>query len=493
MGMSASQARFLGLTARKTNVEFEGQQINQQRTTLSNQSANYYNDLLGMAVPVPPSVDDYTKAVYTFEDGALTNQITAMIAQNNGTYTVSYLRTWKDDFSMVSAATSIVTRTTDGANNSYKVGSNTLRKLGEFGDDAIKTTEKTQKVGNKIVIDGISYAVTKKDDGYYIEEKTGDTTEVALTAEEQKNIGYYSYDAKKDLLVQYQKNGNGTYSPINEDGTVDTTTTVTEDKVLPAIYDEKNDKVSWVSQKDDGTLVKEDYKTQERQLTQAEIDSITTQEGGDVTIDGDAINDEYLKSLSEDQLKQLLKEEEQYLALLKQKYGDGDYMVRYVQNTTTGEYEPYFYKLDNLQNANYDDNGNSQSNINCYKIGTETKTEEVKAVEGCEIEKDSSGRYINITIKDASGNKITYALTTTTATDQAAYDDAMNQYEYEKYEYDQAIQDINSKIEIIQSEDKNLELRLKQLDTEQDAISTEIDAVQKVIEKNVESSFKTFG
>ena len=56
MGMSASQARFLGLTARKTNVEYEGQQINQQRTTLSNQSANYYNNLLGMEVPVPPSV-----------------------------------------------------------------------------------------------------------------------------------------------------------------------------------------------------------------------------------------------------------------------------------------------------------------------------------------------------------------------------------------------------------------------------------------------------
>ena len=28
MGMSASQARFLSLTARKNNVEFEGQQIN---------------------------------------------------------------------------------------------------------------------------------------------------------------------------------------------------------------------------------------------------------------------------------------------------------------------------------------------------------------------------------------------------------------------------------------------------------------------------------
>ena len=69
----------------------------------------------------------------------------------------------------------------------------------------------------------------------------------------------------------------------------------------------------------------------------------------------------------------------------------------------------------------------------------------------------------------------------------------MNAYEYEKYEYDQAINEINAKIEIVQSQDKNLELRLKQLDTEQDAISTEMDAVQKVIEKNTEGTFKTFG
>ena len=122
--MAASQARFLGLTARKTNVEFEGQQINQQRTTLSNQSANYYNDLLGMSVPVPPSVDDYTKTVYTFADGALTNQITAMIAQTDGSYIVSYTRQWKDDFSVVSASTSIV-NTQDKVNGPYKVGATT--------------------------------------------------------------------------------------------------------------------------------------------------------------------------------------------------------------------------------------------------------------------------------------------------------------------------------------------------------------------------------
>ena len=382
MGMAASQARFLGLTARKTNVEFEGQQINQQRTTLSNQSANYYNDLLGMSVPVPPSVDDYTKTVYTFEDGALTNQITAMIAQNDGTYTVSYLRQWTDDFSVVSASTSIVNA--DENRSVFKVGATTLRNM----SDAITYN-----------IDGTTAYYNSKDKKYY----------------------------------------------ANPD------------------------------------------------FTGAAIDT----EGKTIALNSD---DEYLKTLSADQVSQLQKEEDEYIELLNQKYGASDYLVRYVKDTTTGEYNPYFYKLTDLQNANYDDNGNSQSNINCYTIGSETKTEEVKAAQGCKIEKDSSGRYINITIPQYNDDGtpiedtgVTYSLTTSTTTDQGAYEDAMNQYEFEKYEYDQAIQDINSKIEIIQSQDKNLELRLKQLDTEQDAISTEMEAVQKVIEKNTESTFKTFG
>ena len=126
-------------------------------------------------------------------------------------------------------------------------------------------------------------------------------------------------------------------------------------------------------------------------------------------------------------------------------------------------------------------------------MGSAPEVEEIKG-RTARLEKDSTGRYINITIYDENGaNPVTYALTTNTLTDQDAYDDAMNQYEYDKYQYDQSIQEINAKIEIIQAQDKNLELRLKQLDTEQDAIQTEMDAVQKVIEKNTESTFKTFG
>ena len=69
MGMAASQARYLALTARKTNCEYEGQQINQARTALANQSANLFNRLLGLEVPTAPKTTDYTELQYSYSDG----------------------------------------------------------------------------------------------------------------------------------------------------------------------------------------------------------------------------------------------------------------------------------------------------------------------------------------------------------------------------------------------------------------------------------------
>jgi hypothetical protein len=45
----------------------------------------------------------------------------------------------------------------------------------------------------------------------------------------------------------------------------------------------------------------------------------------------------------------------------------------------------------------------------------------------------------------------------------------------------------------VQTADKRLEMELKDLDTQHKAMETEIDAVKKVIDKNIQSSFKTFG
>ena len=78
MGMAASQARYLGLTARKTNVEYEGQQVNQARTALANQSANTFNELLALEVPTAPSTQDYTTVQYSYEDGVNGETITNM-------------------------------------------------------------------------------------------------------------------------------------------------------------------------------------------------------------------------------------------------------------------------------------------------------------------------------------------------------------------------------------------------------------------------------
>ena len=68
MGMSASQARFLAITARKSNVEFQGQQVNQQRTSLANESAGLFNQMLELEVPVPPSATDFYSMAYTFTE-----------------------------------------------------------------------------------------------------------------------------------------------------------------------------------------------------------------------------------------------------------------------------------------------------------------------------------------------------------------------------------------------------------------------------------------
>ncbi len=67
MGLAASQARFLQCTARRTNVEYQGQQINNARTVLANKSANAYNEMLALKVPTPPSQADYTKVKYSFK------------------------------------------------------------------------------------------------------------------------------------------------------------------------------------------------------------------------------------------------------------------------------------------------------------------------------------------------------------------------------------------------------------------------------------------
>lgn len=481
MGMAASQARFLGLTARMNNIEFEGQQINQQRTALSNKSASYYSDLLGMAVPTAPSVESYTQTVYTFNDGALTNQITSLIADtaNPGKYNVSYIKSWTDDFAIVAASPSIITNVGGGT---YNIGATKLRLMGKVGNS---TT-----VGNSISINGETYTVYNDAGGYYINENVKTKGLKKCTTAEIANLEYYKFNAGYNSAEQVYKNADGSFYTLDAAGNHVPQAGLNEEDLIMCLYDDTQtdpDKAVILVQKDtDGGYSKEAeiITPTKKYLTTAQVNSIT--------IYNDAANDPYLKTLSQDQVTKLIAEEQEILKKLNDDLNNGDqtgqWFVRYVQNTATGEYEGVYYNADDITGATWDAKHNSQSFIGAYKLGSAERIEEIKGVGGCELEQDSTGRYINIKIDGKQ-----YALSTNTITDQDAYEDAMNQYEYDKALYDQSIEEINAKIQIIQAEDKNLELRLKQLDTEHNAISNEKDAVSKVIEKAVEGGFKTFG
>lgn len=318
MGMAASQARFLQLTARKTNVEFEGQQINQQRTMLANQSASYNNQLLGMKVPTPPSTSDYTRT-----DNSWTLA--------NGT---------------VNTITSMIPVTTDPTGKKYEIK--------------------------------YKYQSVEKD----------------------------AYQSDSDPISAVRRNettpGNYTYY-----------------------------------------------------------------------IDGTELN-----MLSEST-------DVNALANLRELTGNNNEKFYSYKNPINNQVSYYSESELKSNETVWDSNNNNTAAINKYMIGehTEVKTNAAATVE---LTFDK-GRMVNILF-----NGKTYSVDVNTTKDDTAYNNAMNQYNYDQTLYEKAMADINAKLDIVQQQDKNLELQLKAVDTEHNAIQTEIEAVQKVIGKNVESSFKTF-
>ncbi len=596
MGMAASQARFLGLTARKTNVEYEGQQVNQQRTCLANQSANYYNQLLGMAVPTPPSIADFTKTTYTFQDGNLTNSITSLIAQNNGLYNVSYTSNYNQDFSVVAAGkTSIVNSQPIQSRsitptNTYHVGADQLKILGqdlnwayiireesktyrlyEEGDNYTYTNANgdsktlipaTEEIIEGIVgpkpdpnnydmgkliedyentacfssvgtssgatrayhiehnlcrliwsdgrasvtsSDGVTLSRTASGMSYYsLANNSGDRNTDQTSIDLQKALSTYYPDLYQGIIDLYVENMlylNKNNKSLTNASTFELSTEEYDETKITIndIYTRWQDTWATIGNMDYNDLYQKDLAEWEikaapylgNYLDSEDYTKIYTIKERKMFYDG---QDEYLKSLSHDQLEKLYQQEVDYRDMLNETYGELEtgWYVRYIKNSATGQHEPIFYNGDDMAEGIKVQNGDIYSQVSTYKIGTKQVSQEIKGVPA-NLEKDSTGRYINITLNPGTSDEITYALTTNTVTDQAAYDSAMNQYEYDKSKYDQNIEKVNAKISIIQSQDKNLELRLKQLDTEQDAISNEMDAVQKVIEKNTESTFRTFG
>ena len=433
MGLSASQARLLSLTARQSNLEFEGQQINQQRTTLSNQSSNYYNSLLEMDVPVPPSSDDYTKIVYTFTIGG--NEATVKEAlpenQKNGTatYTVSY--------------------TTN------------LSTIGIKENSAYKTSASSSKTAKNIVSNG--NAAYDENKSYYLAAMNRLDATSTVAADEQYVMLDSMPNPKPANLVVIGKNGYqidaDKYAAMSK-----------EDQALCKIYRKANNTTDTAAQK---------YALSYTEIANANsFNYYSDKTGNSIYVEdkNNAGKDVYTYKSSNGSS----------FTTVDPQYADsfvnaGLNMDEYYQYETSSGMR--FVKREDVEG-----NLNNQSvTVMTSAVGTVNVTTNNTLINAT-IEFDASGRISTIT--DEEGN--TYTTTATTETDNDAYDDAYNQYEYNQYVYDQKQNEINASIEILQAQDKSLELRLSTLDTQHTAIQTELEAVKKVMSKNIDNSFKTF-
>ena len=59
-------------------------------------------------------------------------------------------------------------------------------------------------------------------------------------------------------------------------------------------------------------------------------------------------------------------------------------------------------------------------------------------------------------------------------------------------EMNEGLAEYESKVALLENQDKQFDMRLNQLKNEQKAIETEMDSIKKVIDKNIEETFKTF-
>ena len=365
MGMAASQARFLGLTARKSNVEYQGQQVNQQRASLANESSNLYTQMMTLDVPVPPAENDFYKTTYVLDgtgDG-----------YSNGDYEIVNLtKSYEKDGQY------LITLAKDVEKSASKVDAYT------FGS----SSDSVDADGNNV-----------------------------------KTIRFRDEYNANSLALNYVTNSEGKMpSAYNEYGQLDNVTPyqiyemdLSESAAQPVGYEIcKNDEES----DDPIKYFYQDSSGQNHFLTQGDLDSIT---GKAEMPEGNMFG--FFTQYS------------------------------YAQSVTT--------------------------QVNAY------------------LEQSSNGRYTAVTIEENEDYPVglsgrTFSLSAVREKDEEGYNQAYSDYEYNKDLYEKSIANINAQTAMIQKKDQQLELRLEQLDTEQNAISTEMEAVQKVIEDNIENTFKIF-
>ncbi|MBO5738765.1 hypothetical protein J6R97_05440 [bacterium] len=516
MGMAASQARYLALAARKTNTEYEGQQINQARTALANQSANLFNQLLGLEVPIAPKTTDYTELQYSYTDGeneTVLEEWTQLSSPNpDANYSVRYyhninkytgaMKQLQDPQVQLHQGNGTILTTNNGLKLAIDDLNNSELALNTAIENSTNTISASKNIlnyaTNSLNIDSAvnnnngTYTVIVNGNSVIFEvyQNCGSADKMIVDAIEADLLSMNAIDNNFDKTTQMYINSNGDVVLKSDLEKLYGTLPNSMSFSLP-IYNQTN-----------VAAAKTNFTTQ---IASDNLAEITAQANYNNALNfyNDLQIPEYVGNCeltlfdpnNQDDLvevKQVIKDlnDQNINNDLKNCFDvNGNYTGGIYSFQLNGE--KYFATYEELM-ASY----NSHTGPNDidgqiklpYYHAKYVKTR-VEQVEDALLETDSNGRFKTVRFVNDS---VTYSLNTETVTDDAAYQDAMNEYNYKVQQYEKIIADINAKTSIIQEEDRTLELRLKQLDTEQNALSTEMDAVKKVIKENVDKTFKTF-
>ncbi len=455
MGMAASQARYLGLTARKTNVEYEGQQVNQQRTALANESAGLFNQLLTMNVPTPPSTQDYTKLQYSFSDGMNTDTITnytplATTDPDYGDYNYNVTYTHKTStftgIKQQNADPKIVgVRTTAYTGTPAVTPTTTAYANYLAGTNPINTYNYT-KVGNQALTAFDPTNTTQAGEVQQIVKDNPASQFATDYAAGTGNISYYTMGTGTSATRQYVCQSDLTASVDTNIGSSKSTIPTCWTPIVGGT-------TTGTGAAGDYTLGAFDATNLYATATLGGVTSYTSSRGNVFATAADATSDSQGAATVNPAIDAFTRV---------------DVPIDQSDTSTSGVVQT----TENNYYAAYIDKDTSKTE----KAFLDTDT--------------TTSRFNSITLQ--STPDATFSVNAETKTDDAGYQDAMNQYNYNTALYQQKVQDINAQTSVIQQQDRTLELRLRQLDTEQEALQTEMESVKKVIDKNIESTFKTF-
>lgn len=449
MGMAASQARLLSITARLTNNENSGQSISYSKQRLADQTqqiTNEYNEALNTtkltvltgfngsdATYTDISYDTMTNKqmaantkqyVVTDTKGRIlvTEDIANAYKQSAGNYNqfLAKLGYSQSDMTVQNVASLSATDKQDAAQKIHEAWDKYFASVGiECSDDEHKG----------IYDDGTytfkwSNVLDTNDKGEYL-DKDGKV----ITADEAKTKGYSSVGSGYASWAVLGDDGKptGEYNPINYEGTTD------ESREL---YDY-------------AMAITEAFMRTDESLTADQKNNNQSFDPSSYQLALDAGN----------------KADLNYYKNIFSKMQSSGYFT-YTNTPATAKDDPEHYKYASVGTG-------TAGNVQKSPLKDNTVFEAALRDGSLRLE------YYSTTSKSFKTTTISEDNCIQEVSDERAIARAESKY--------------NQDMADLENQDKKLDLELKKLDTEHSALQTEYDSVKNVVDKNVESSFKTFG